>query len=136
MSKEIRDVFKGAPHRVVERRRGLDRRGKIGLALSIIGWALWTAGICMVSMASPQSSNFFDRFMDKSYRTGWTTGYLYVAEVLWAIGVLLCLMSLFQFRKRYRRRADKKHAGIITALIINAIFLIGFGIAIFVMDFS
>jgi len=134
MSNDIRSVFDGSARRPVERRRGLDRRGKIGLALSIIGWTLWAAGMYMVSLAAPESMTFIDRIMHKIARISWYTGYLYVAVIFYATGALLCIFSLLQFRKRYRRRSDKKHTGILTALAVNLISLFGFGTFTIILD--
>ena len=47
MSREMKELFDNAPPRKIERRKGLDRRGKIGIALSVAGGVLWTAGLCL-----------------------------------------------------------------------------------------
>ena len=135
MSNDVNGAYGGAARGPVERRRGLDRRGKIGLALSIIGWTLWAAGLSMISLAAPETTNIIDKFLRKTARTRWDSAYLYVAIVLFAMGCLLCIISLYQFRKRYRRRADKKHTGIITALVINLLFFFAFGAFTIYLDF-
>jgi len=135
MSKDMKQLFDNTPPRKVERRKGLDRRGKIGIILSVAGGTLWTAGLLFTYIGYPQQVNYFDTLFNKSPRVTWEPLYIFIAVALWAAGVLLCILSLFQFRKRYRRRADKKHMGIITMLILNAVSLISFSIFIFVMGF-
>ena len=135
MSKELRDMFDKTPARRPERRRGLDTRGKIGLALSVIGWSLWGVGMYSVYFAFPQLATYFDKIYNKSPNLSWEPSYIYIAESLWAAGALLCVISLFQFRRRYRRRTDKRHTGILTALLFNIISLVGFGIFTIFMEF-
>ena len=121
MNNEMKQMFDNIPPRRVERRRGLDRRGKIGLALSIAGWSLWASGMYLLYFAFPQIKTYFDTLYNKSVNLNWSPEYFFVAEALWAVGALLCIVSLFQFRKRYRRRSDKRHMGILTALVLNAV---------------
>ena len=135
MSKELRDIFNDAPQRKVERRRGLDRRGKIGLALSITGWTLWGAGMYLVYFAFPQITTYFDKLYNKSPNLSWEPGYIFIAEGLWTAGALLSIVSLFQFRKRYRRKSDKRHTGILTAFAFNVLSIVGFGIFSMYMGF-
>ena len=135
MSKELRDMFDSAPVKRPERRRGMDRRGKIGLALSLIGWSLWGVGMYLVYFAFPQLYTYFDKLYNKSPNLSWEPAYIFIAEAIWAAGSLLCVISLFQFRKRYRRRTDKRHWGILTALFFNVLSIIGFGIFSLVMGF-
>ena len=128
MSNGMRDIFANTPPRRAERRKGLDRRGKIGLALSIIGWSLWGVGIYMVYFALPQSVTYFDYLYNKSPNQNWTPEFIYASLGLWGTGVTISLLSLYQFRKRYRRRSDKRHIGIITAFALNAVSIAAFGI--------
>jgi len=136
MGSELRDMFDRTPPRRMERRSGLDRRGKIGLALSLAGWTLWGVGMYLVYFAFPQLVTYFDKLYNKSPNLSWEPRFIFYAEGFWAAGALLCVISLFQFRKRYRRRTDKKHAGILIALIINLLSLIGFGIFSIIMGFN
>ena len=135
VSKEMREIFENAQPRKVEKRRGLDRRGKIGIALSAAGWALWSAGLYAAYFAFPQSVTYFDTLYGKTPNVSWTPSYFFVSEGLWAAGAALCLLSLAQFRKRYKRRTDKKHMGILTALVFNVLTMLAFGIFILVMGF-
>jgi len=128
MSKEMRDIFNASPPRRAERRKGLDARGKIGVALSVAGLMLWAAGLATVYQAFPQITNYFDELYKRDARSYWRPEFFYIAEALWAAGVGMCLLSLFQFRKRYRRRSDKRHSGILTAMIINGVTFLGFAI--------
>ena len=116
---EMRSVFENAPRRVIERRRGLDRRGKIGLALSVIGWLLWATGLFLIYFAFPQFETYFDKLYNKSPNLSWHPEFFAMSEALWAMGALTCAVSLYQFRKRYRRRTDKRHMGIMSALVLN-----------------
>ena len=136
MSNELKEIFDNAPTRRAERRRGLDRRGKIGIALSAAGWSLWGAGLYAAYFAYPQSVTYFDTLYNKSPNVYWEPQYFFIAEGLWAAGAALCLLSLIQFRKRYRRKTDKKHAGILAALISNIVTFIAFAIFIMFMGFS
>ena len=135
MSRELKEIFDNAPQRRTERRKGLDRRGKIGLALSAAGWTFWGAGLYLTYFAFPQAMTFLDEFHNKSPNESWEPIYFLIAGGLWIAGALLCLLSLFQFRKRYRRRSDKKHIGILTALIFNVVTLIGFTLFTLIMGF-
>ena len=135
MSNDIKQIFDKTPPRRVERRKGLDRRGKIGIALSLAGGILWSAGLCFAYYGYPQQMTYFDTLFNKSPRLYWEPIYLFVAEGFWAAGAVLCLLSLFQFRKRYRRRADKKHVGILTMLALNAVSFIAYGLFTLIMGF-
>ncbi|MCL2059556.1 MAG: hypothetical protein FWH01_10975 [Oscillospiraceae bacterium] len=128
MSRELKEIFDNAPQRRTERRKGLDRRGKIGLALSIAGWTFWGAGLYLSYFAYPQTVTYFDVLYNKSPNQSWEPMYFLISGGLWIAGAALCLLSLFQFRKRYRRRTDKRHIGILTALIFNVVTLVAFGI--------
>ena len=124
----MRDMFSGTAPRRTERRKGMDRRGKIGLALSIFGWSFWGVGMYLVYFAFPQNATYFDMIYNKSPNQNWHPLYMYISLALWAAGTTLCLLSLYMFRKRYRRRSDKRHLGIMTALICNAVSLAAFAI--------
>ena len=131
----MKEIFESAPPRKVERRRGWDRRGKIGFALSAAGWSLWAAGLYSVYFAYPQNATYFDSLYNKSPNMSWEPRYIFISQGLWAAGALLCLLSLLQFRKRYRRKTDKRHIGILTALIFNVLSMIAFGLVILIMGF-
>ena len=135
MNKDLNRLFEEAPPRRVERRKGLDKRGKIGIALSVAGGAIWAAGLILVYIGYPQQVTYFDNLFNKSPRTTYEPVYFFIAEGFWTAGVLLCLLSLYQFRKRYRRRADKKHVGILTMMVLNAVSLVGFGLFTLIMGF-
>ena len=135
MSQEMKDLFENTPPRKVERRKGLDRRGKIGVALSVAGGVLWTAGLCLAYYGYPQKDNYFDDFFNKSPRTTWDPAAITLAIIMWAAGIALSVLSLIQFRKRYRRRSDKKHMGIIIMMSLNAVSLILFIIIALVVGF-
>ena len=126
MSSEMRAMFENSQPRRPERRRGLDRRGKIGLALSAVGWSLWAVGLYLIYFALPQQATYFDYLYNKSPSQYWQPVYIYISLGLWAAGAALCVLSLYQFRKRYRRRKDKRHYGILTALVFNAVSIVGF----------
>ncbi|MDR3121048.1 MAG: hypothetical protein LBU58_06920 [Clostridiales bacterium] len=134
MSKELRNIFDQAPPRKIERRRGLDRRGKIGLALSVAGWALWVAGLYISSLAFPQLVTYFDALYGKTPRS-WQPDLFYTAELLWTGGTILCVLSLVQFRNRYKRRSDKMHYGILAALVFNALSIVILGVYTFYRGF-
>jgi len=131
MSSEMRAMFENSQPRRPERRRGLDRRGKIGLALSAIGWSFWGVGLYLTYFALPQQTTYFDHLYNKMPIQYWQPIYIYISLCLWAAGAALCILSLYQFRKRYRRRKDKRHYGILTALVFNAVSIVGFTILIF-----
>lgn len=135
MSEKPKDILTPVPPKKIERRKGLDRRGKIGIALSLAGGVLWGAGLYLAYYGYPQQVTFFDRLFNKTVRTEYEPVFFFVSEALWGAGVVLCALSLVQFRKRYRRRADKKHMGIITMLILNALSFIIFGIFSAIMGF-
>ena len=135
MSREMKELFDNAPPRKIERRKGLDRRGKIGIALSVAGGVLWTAGLCLAYYGYPHRDNYFDDFFNKSLRTTWDPAAITFALIFWAAGVALSVLSLVQFRKRYRRRSDKKHMGIIVMMALNAISFIMFIIVALVLGF-
>ena len=135
MANDLREMFDNAPPRRIEKRRGLDRRGKIGIALSAAGWTLWGAGLYSAYFAYPQAVTYFDTLYNKSPNLNWSPRFFFIAESLWAIGAALSILSLIQFRKRYRRKSDKRHIGILTALVFNIITFFAFGIFILFMGF-
>ena len=124
-----------APHRRIERRKGLDRRGKIGVALSLAGGVVWGVGLCLAYYGYPQQVTFFDNLFNKTPRSVYGPFFFFMSEVFWGAGAALCALSLFQFRKRYRRRADKKHMGILTMLILNSASMIIYAIIFAVTGF-
>lgn len=128
MNTDMRDMFTNTPPRRAERRKGLDKRGKIGLALSIVGWSLWGVGMYIVYFALPQKATYFDQIYNKSPNESWKPDFIYISLILWAAGVALSLLSLYQFRKRYRRRSDKRHIGILTAFALNAVSIVAFAV--------
>ena len=132
MSREMREIFiNSQPHRP-ERRRGLDRRGKIGLALSVAGWSIWAVGMYLIYFALPQQFTYFDYLYNKSPSLYWRPEYIYISLGLWTFASILCLLSLYQFRKRYRRRRDKRHYGIMTALLFNLLSIMAFILVILI----
>ena len=136
MSNEMKDFFKNShSQRRVERRKGWDRRGKIGFALSAAGGVLWGSGLIFIYYGFPKLVTIVDLMFKKEPRTTFEPAFFFAALGLWAAGVILCLLSLFQFRKRYRRRADKRHVGIMVMLALNAVSFIGYGIFTLIQGF-
>ena len=112
----MREIFEHKQPKRIERRRGLDRIGKISVGLMVASWVIWIVGFIFVHWSSPERQTMLFVLLNQEARSTWILSDLYFAIGFWSTGVLLGLVSLFMVRKRKRRKTD--HTGVTTFLSV------------------
>ena len=117
-------MFENAPPKIVERRIGKDRKEKAASALDALSWLFWVVGIYLISFAVPGNATFFDVLYGKVVRTSWIPIYLYITEISWGVGIIVCLIKVFLVKDRRRRKTDRTGILMAISLVVNLLSII------------
>ncbi len=110
----------------IERRRGPDFWSKLVNWVAISGWILMLTALVLFGKAKPQTSTFFDRYMNTQIETSWDLGIVQSLIVLMLVVLSSCTIGLLINSQRVKRRDDHYNISLILLGIIAGLVILAF----------